>query len=177
MYGGLLKTFGLKTFRWFRHRRRSLFICLREAGGERGSAVNRLIAVIVIIIGALLISNAVHHKQQSIDTPGASSGASIPLDQSTPLSDCINNVDTWFGQNATTNIVAIALLSQKEQQVSECRVRYPTPASASNQSSLQSCLNDVDTWWNQTATTVGVGSYLLPLKNQMVGECQIKFPI
>lgn len=96
---------------------------------------------------------------------------------SSQLNSCLDNVDSWFTTNETTNGEALALLPNKEQQVSECQSRYPTVAASSNQSQYQTCLNNVDDWWGREASTVGLANMMLPLKKQMVAECGIRYPI
>jgi hypothetical protein len=92
------------------------------------------------------------------------------------LESCIDNVDTWWNQNATTNLEAVDLVPSQEQQVQECQARYPVTGSSANQSQLQSCLTDADNWYSQDATSVYLENYVLPVKQSMVLECQARYP-
>lgn len=134
--------------------------------------ISIIVSVLIILAWGMIIYLSVQGTSQQ--QPGQ---IITQKSNSSQLSSCLDNVDSWFTTNATTNGEALALLPNKEQQVSECQSRYPTVAASSNQSQHQTCLNNVDDWWGREASTVGLANMMLPLKKQMVAECGIRYPI
>lgn len=140
--------------------------------------VSITLSVIITLIWVIILSVACMngHNQQTnqIDQTTTQSSQSSNL---ATLGTCLDNVDSWFDTNGTTNGLALDLLSNKEQQVSECQSEYPVTPSSIYQSQYQTCLSGVDKWWAGEAPTVGLANMMLPLKKQLVAECGTRYPV
>ena len=144
-------------------------------------ALKVLLVVVLILVGLLvgliILASAMGNKSSSKAASENSNSAQQTPSQEAQLAQCINDVEDWWSKNATTVGMALTLLDQKKQQVGECQTKYPVTAAASNQSQYQGCLIVVDDWWSKNATTVIVANMMLPVKQQMIDECKVSFPV
>ena len=142
---------------------------------SKGAIISLVVfAGIVLIIVAAIIAGAIKgHNQQNNQNTQASN---IQSSNSAQLNSCLDSTDKWFTTNGTTNIEEIDLLSNKEEQVTECQSKYPITPSTAYQSQYNSCISSVDQWWTNEATTVGIADLMLPVKTQMVNECSVRYP-
>jgi hypothetical protein len=135
-----------------------------------GLALSIFVAIIWGCFTAYLVLHSPQQSQASQQTNTSQSSAD------TSLNTCLNNVDSWWNTNATTNGVAVDLLSNYTEQITECQTEYPVTASASYQGQYNSCISSVNQWWNSEATTVGIANLMLPVKTEMVNECAVRYP-
>ncbi|HXR49452.1 MAG TPA: hypothetical protein VN778_00275, partial [Verrucomicrobiae bacterium] len=128
------------------------------------------VIVILSVIGGLISNSSQSNNQPQT---GASTSE---VSKFTQLNSCLDNVDSWWNANATTNGMALDLLPNYQQQVNQCKTEYPVAASPAYQSQNEACINNVDQWWGKEATTVGLADMMLPVKTEMVTECSTRYP-